>query len=215
LKKIVVRGNGITGLDAFNLYQSYGFPLELTTEELMRSHGLTVDEAQFRAEFQKHQALSRSGSEQKFAGGLADHSVETTKLHTATHLLHQALRIVLGDHVAQKGSNITAERLRFDFSHGEKMTPEQIAEVQRLVNEQILADLPVHCEMLTVAEAKARGAIGLFEDKYAQIGDTIKVYFMGEYSKEHTGELGGLTIVKEEAVSAGVRRIKAILGVNA
>lgn len=220
LKKIVERGNGVTGLDAFNLYQSYGFPLELTTEELTRSHGLSVDEAQFRGEFKKHQDLSRAGSEQKFAGGLADHSVETTKLHTATHLLHQALRTVLGDHVAQKGSNITAERLRFDFSHGEKMTPEQIQQVEDIVNEQITRDLPVHFEMLTVAEAKERGAIGLFEDKYAQIGDKIKVYFMGDYSKEicggphveRTGELGGIKIAKEEAVSAGVRRIKAVLG---
>ncbi|MEK9155036.1 MAG: alanine--tRNA ligase-related protein, partial [Patescibacteria group bacterium] len=223
LKKIVDRGNGVTGTDAFNLYQSYGFPLELTTEELSRTHGLAVDEAQFRKEFKKHQDLSRSGSEQKFAGGLADHSVETTRLHTATHLLHQALREVLGDHVAQKGSNITAERLRFDFSHGEKMTPEQIAKVEAIVNEQIVKDMPVSFALLTVEEAKARGAIGLFEDKYAMIGGKIKVYFMGNYSKEicggphvqHTGELGGITIAKEEAVSAGVRRIKAILGKRA
>lgn len=220
LKKIVDRGNGVTGTDAFNLYQSYGFPLELTTEELTRSHGLTVNEAQFREEFKKHQDVSRAGSEQKFAGGLADHSVETTRLHTATHLLHQALRMVLGDHVAQKGSNITAERLRFDFSHGEKMTAEQVAEVEKIVNEQIVKDLPVSFEMVTVEEAKARGAIGLFEDKYALVGDKIKVYSVGDFSKEicggphveRTGELGGITIAKEEAVSAGVRRIKAVLG---
>ena len=220
LKKIVDRGNGVTGTDAFNLYQSYGFPLELTTEELARTHGLSVDEALFREEFKKHQDLSRAGAEQKFAGGLADSSEETTKLHTATHLLHQALRTVLGDHVAQKGSNITAERLRFDFSHGDKMTPEQIKHVEDIVNEQIKLDLPVHFEMLTVDEAKARGAIGLFGDKYATLGDKIKVYFMGDYSKEicggphveHLGQLGGIKIAKEEAVSAGVRRIKAILG---
>lgn len=220
LKKIVERGNGVTGTDAFNLYQSYGFPLELTTEELSRTHGLAVDEVQFRDEFKKHQDLSRAGAEQKFAGGLADHSEETTKLHTATHLLHQALRTVLGDHVAQKGSNITAERLRFDFSHNDKMTPEQIQQVEDIVNEQIKRDLPVHFEMLTVDEAKARGAIGLFGDKYATLGDKIKVYFMGDYSKEicggphveHLGQLGGIKIAKEEAVSAGVRRIKAILG---
>lgn len=220
LKKIVERGNGVTGTDAFNLYQSYGFPLELTTEELIRSHGLTVDESQFREDFKKHQDLSRAGSEQKFAGGLADHSVETTKLHTATHLLHEALREVLGDHVAQKGSNITAERLRFDFSHGEKMTEEQIAKVQEIVNRVIAQDVPVSFEMLTVAEAKEKGAIGLFGDKYATVGDKIKVYSIGDFSKEicggphvaHTGELGGITIVKEEAVSAGVRRIKAVLG---
>ncbi len=220
LKKIVDRGNGVTGTDAFNLYQSFGFPLELTTEELQRSHNLKVDSDQFAVDFKKHQDLSRAGSEQKFAGGLADHSVETTKLHTATHLLHQALRTVLGDHVAQKGSNITAERLRFDFSHNEKMTPEQIVGVEKIVNEQIEKDLPVKFEMLTVDEARARGAIGLFGDKYATIGDKIKVYSIGDFSKEicggphveHTGELGGITIAKEEAVSAGVRRLKAILG---
>lgn len=219
LKKIVDTGKGVSGLDAFNLYQSYGFPLELTAEELMRSYNIAVDEVQFREEFKKHQDLSRAGSEQKFAGGLADHSLETTSLHTATHLLHKALRMVLGEHVAQKGSNITAERLRFDFSHGEKMSPEQIAEVERIVNEQIASDLPVHMEMVTVAEAKATGAIGLFEDKYATIGDKIKMYSVGEFSKEicgghhveHTKELGRFKIVKEEAVSAGVRRIKAIL----
>lgn len=220
LKKVVERGNGVTGTDAFNLYQSYGFPLELTTEELQRSHNLAVDVEQFAAEFKKHQDLSRAGSEQKFAGGLADHSVETTKLHTATHLLHEALREVLGDHVAQKGSNITAERLRFDFSHSEKMTDEQIAKVEEIVNRVIEQDAPVSFEMLTVAEAKEKGAIGLFGDKYATVGDKIKVYSIGDFSKEicggphvaHTGELGGITIAKEEAVSAGVRRIKAVLG---
>lgn len=227
--KIWNQKHTISGEDAFRLYQSYGFPKEVTIEMLkdlnrdvasMIDVTFVFDEKQFDDEFKKHQDLSRAGAEQKFAGGLADHSVETTKLHTATHLLHQALRDVLGPHVAQKGSNITAERLRFDFSHGEKMTPEQIAKVEAIVNEQIKKDIPVHFEMLTVDEAKARGAIGLFEDKYAAIGDKIKVYFMGDYSKEicggphvaHTGELGGLTIAKEEAVSAGVRRIKAILG---
>lgn len=220
LKKIIEKTQTFTAIDAFNLYQSSGFPLELTTEELARTYNMKVDEEQFRAEFKKHQDLSRAGSEQKFAGGLADHSVDTTKLHTATHLLHQALRMVLGDHVEQKGSNITAERLRFDFSHGAKMTPEQIKQVEDIVNEQIKRDLPVHAEQLTVEEAKARGAIGLFEDKYAQIGGKINVYFMGDFSKEicggphvqHTGELGGIKIQKEEASSAGVRRIKAILG---
>ncbi len=218
-EKLWQRNSSISGEDAFNLYQSFGFPLEVT-QELAAEQGQPVDRAIFESEFKKHQDLSRSGSEQKFAGGLADHSVETTRLHTATHLLHQALRTVLGDHVAQKGSNITAERLRFDFSHFEKMTAEQIIEVEKIVNKVITDDLIVHCEMLTVDEAKTKGAIGLFEDKYATIGDKIKVYFVGDYSKEicggphveHTGELGGFKIVKEEAVSAGVRRIKAILG---
>ncbi len=207
---------------AFDIYQSFGFPFEMIQEELARRN-LRLDDLKFKKEFddymRKHQDLSRAGAEQKFAGGLADHSEETTKLHTATHLLHQALRTVLGDHVAQKGSNITAERLRFDFSHTDKMTPEQIKHVEDIVNEQIKLDLPVHFEMLTVDEAKARGAIGLFGDKYATLGDKIKVYFMGDYSKEicggphveHLGQLGGIKIAKEEAVSAGVRRIKAVL----
>ncbi len=217
--KMWEKKGSISGEDAFMLYQSFGFPLEVT-QELAAEQGQAVNREVFAEEFAKHQELSRAGAEQKFSGGLADHSEATTKLHTATHLLHQALRTVLGPHVAQKGSNITAERLRFDFSHPEKVTPEQLAEVERIVNEQITRDLPVHCEMLSVAEAKERGAIGLFEDKYAQLGDKIKVYFMGDYSKEicggphvaHTGELGGITLVKEEAVSAGVRRIKAVLG---
>ncbi len=218
-EKLWNKNQSISGEDAFNLYQSYGFPLEVT-HELAHEQGLEVDRAAFEAEFKKHQDLSRQGAEKKFVGGLADHSVETTRLHTATHLLHQALRQVLGDHVEQKGSNITAERLRFDFSHGEKMTPEQIKQVEDIVNTQIKADLPVRAEQLTVEEAKAKGAIGLFEDKYAQIGGKINVYFMGDFSKEicggphvqHTGELGGIKIAKEEASSAGVRRIKAILG---
>ncbi len=217
--KLWDKNKSISGEDAFNLYQSYGFPLEVT-HELAQEQGLEVDRAAFETEFKKHQDLSRQGAEKKFAGGLADHSVETTKLHTATHLLHQALRQVLGDHVEQKGSNITAERLRFDFSHNEKMTPEQIKQVEEIVNTQIKADLPVRAEQLTVEEAKAKGAIGLFEDKYAQIGGKINVYFMGDFSKEicggphveHTGQLEGIKIQKEEASSAGVRRIKAILG---
>jgi alanyl-tRNA synthetase len=217
--KIWDKQTKISGEDAFNLYQSYGFPLEVT-QELAAEHGQLVDREVFAAEYKKHQDLSRAGSEKKFAGGLADHSAETTRLHTATHLLHQALRDVLGPHVEQKGSNITAERLRFDFSHGEKMTAEQIARVETIVNEQINKAMPVHFEMLSVAEAKARGAIGLFGDKYAAIGDKIKVYFIGDYSSEicggphvaNTSELGGFKIGKEEAVSAGVRRIKAILG---
>ncbi len=217
LKKVFEKTNTFTSTDAFNLYQSYGFPLELTTEELARSYNLKVDEDAYRAEFKKHQDLSRAGSEQKFAGGLADSSVETTRLHTATHLLHQALRKVLGSHVEQKGSNITPERLRFDFSHNEKMTPEQIQQVEDIVNEVIKRDLPVSFALMTVEEAKAAGAIGLFGDKYATLGDKIKVYVVGDYSKEicggphvtKTGELGSFKIQKEEASSAGIRRIKA------
>lgn len=223
-EKLFTQKGKISGEDAFVLYSTYGFPIELT-EEMAVERGQVVDRVVFQEEFKKHQDLSRAGAEQKFAGGLADHSDATIKLHTATHMLHQALRSVLGDHVEQKGSNITAERLRFDFSHPEKMTPEQIKSVEDLVNENITKDLPVHYEMLTLEEAKARGAIGLFEDKYATLGDKIKVYFIGdeptgEYvSKEvcggphveHTGLLGHFTISKEEAVAGGIRRIKSIL----
>lgn len=220
LEKMLAKGS-IGGEDAFLLFSSYGFPLELT-EEILKEKGMHVDRAVFEAEFKKHQELSRTASAGTFKGGLADHSVETTRLHTATHLLHQALRTVLGDHVEQKGSNITAERLRFDFSHPQKMTPEEIQKVEELVNDAVKRDLPVHCEQLPVDEAKKRGAIGLFGDKYAQMGDKINVYFVGDDEKgffskeicggphvEHTGELGSFKIQKEEAVSAGVRRIKA------
>ena len=155
-------------------------------------------------------------ADQKFKGGLADHSEQTARLHTATHLLHAALRKVLGDEVAQTGSNITAERLRFDFSFGRKMTPEEIAEVERLVNVAIDAKVPVVMEEMTVREAKDKGAIGLFESKY---GELVRTYKMGDYSfeicggphAENTGDLGSFKIQKEESSSAGVRRIKATI----
>ncbi len=205
----------ISGKNAFNLYETYGFPIELTVE-MAAEKGFTVDMEGYQKAFEKHQELSRQGAEQKFKGGLADHSDETARLHTATHMLHKALRIVLGDHVAQKGSNITAERLRFDFSHPDKMTPEQIAEVQKIVNEQIQRELPVICEEMTVDEAHAAGAIGLFGNKY---GERVKVYSIGDYSKEICGgphaqnskDLGEFIIQKEESSSRGVRRIKAII----
>lgn len=207
----------IDGETAFDLYATYGFPIEMT-EELAAEKGMTVDRKGFDAAFEKHQQLAREGSAEKFKGGLADHSEETTRLHTATHLLHQALRDVLGDHVAQKGSNITKERLRFDFSHGEKMTPEQIAQVEEIVNEQIKKDHEVSWSEMSVEDAKNAGAIGLFGHKY---GEQVKVYSIGDYSKEicggphveHTGEIGNFKIKKEESSSAGVRRIKAIIGV--
>ena len=210
----------INGEEAFILFTTYGFPLELT-EELVGERGGNLDVGAFKKEFEKHQELSRTSSAGIFQGGLADHSEETTRLHTATHLLHRALKNVLGEHVEQKGSNITAERLRFDFSHPNKMTAEEIKKVEDIVNDVIKQDLPVRFEEMTVDEAKKRGAIGLFEEKY---GDKIKVYFIGndttDFSKEicggphvtHTGELGSFKIQKEEAVSAGVRRIKATVG---
>lgn len=217
----MVKEGSVTGEQAFVLYTTYGFPLELT-EELVREHGQQVNRDAFAAEFTKHQDLSRAGSEKKFAGGLADHSEETVRLHTATHLLHRALKNVLGDHVEQKGSNITPERLRFDFTHPEKMTAEQLKEVEAQVNKAITDDLPMRWVEMTTEEAKASGAIGYFEDKYAQLGGKIKVYMAGDetkgyFSKEicggphvtHTGELGSFNILKEEAVSAGIRRIKA------
>ena len=205
----------ISGKNAFDLYETHGFPIELTVE-MAAEKGFTVDMEGYQKAFEKHQERSRQGAEQKFKGGLADHSDETARLHTATHMLHKALRIVLGDHVAQKGSNITAERLRFDFSHPDKMTPEQIAEVQKIVNEQIRRELPVICEEMTVDEARAAGAIGLFGDKY---GERVKVYSIGDYSKEICGgphaqnskDLGEFIIQKEESSSRGVRRIKAII----
>lgn len=211
-----LEGKEFSGEDAFTLYTTYGFPLELT-KELVAEKGVAVNEEKFREEFAKHQELSRAGSAQKFAGGLVDHSEEVVMLHTATHLLHKALKLVLGDHVWQKGSNITQERLRFDFSHGEKMTPEQIQKVEDIVNEQIKRDLPVHFEMMTPEAARASGAIGLFDEKY---GEQVKVYTVGDFSKEmcggphveHTGTLQSFKILKEEASSAGVRRIKATVG---
>jgi alanyl-tRNA synthetase len=205
----------MSGRLAFRLYDTYGFPIELT-EELAAEQGLVVDRAGFDEAFKKHQELSRAGSEQVFKGGLADHSEIATRYHSATHLLHKALRIVLGDHVAQKGSNITAERMRFDFSHPAPMTREQIAEVERIVNEQIARDLPVTMEMMPLEDAKASGAIALFGEKYEPI---VKVYTKGDFSKEvcggphvaRTGELGKFKIIKEQSSSAGVRRIYAVL----
>ena len=208
--------NVIDGRSAFKLYDTYGFPIEIT-KELAPENGLTVDEADFAKRFEQHQATSRSGAEQIFKGGLADHSEQTTCLHTATHLLQAALRKVLGDEVHQKGSNITAERLRFDFTFGRKVTPEELAQVEALVNEAIAAKVPITMEEMTVSEAKAQGAMGLFESKY---GEVVRVYTMGPYSKEicggphanNTGDLVSFKIIKEEASSAGVRRIKATIG---
>ena len=205
----------ISGKNAFNLYETYGFPIELTVE-MAREQGFEVDLPGYREAYRRHQELSRAGAEQKFKGGLADHSVATARLHTATHLLQAALRRVLGDHVEQRGSNITAERLRFDFSHPDKVTPEQLAEVEKLVNAAIAGNLPVECREMSVEEARKTGAMGLFGNKY---GEVVKVYRMGDVSCEicggphaaNTGELGGFKILKEESSSRGVRRIKAVI----
>ncbi len=213
----LLKGNSrvLSGRLAFKLYDTYGFPIELT-EELARENGFTVDIEGFNAAFEKHQELSRSGAEQQFKGGLADHKEQTTALHSATHLLHAALRKVLGTHVGQKGSNITAERLRFDFTHPEPMTKEEIKKVEDLVNEQIRRDLDVTVETMTLEEARAAGAIAFFDSKY---GEKVRVYTIGDFSKEvcggphvtHTGDMGHFRILKEQSSSAGVRRIKAVL----
>ena len=207
--------NVIDGQTIFKLYETYGFPPEITAD-LAREQGFEIDNSEFEKLFKEHQEKSRMGSEQKFKGGLAEQNEKTIAYHTATHLLHKALQIVLGEHATQKGSNITTERLRFDFSHPEKMTKEQLQQVEDIVNEQIKRDLPVTCEEMTLEEAKGSGAMGLFENKY---GDKVKVYTIGDFSKEicggphvsHTGELGHFKIKKEESSSAGVRRIKAVL----
>lgn len=207
--------NMIDGQTMFKLYETYGFPPEITID-LAKEQGFLVDVSAFDTLFKEHQEKSRLGSEQKFKGGLAEQNEKTIAYHTATHLLHKALQIVLGEHAKQKGSNITIERLRFDFSHPEKMTPEQLKQVEDIVNEQISKDLPVTCEEMTLEEARESGATGLFESKY---GEKVKVYTIGDFSKEicggphvaHTGELGHFKIKKEESSSSGVRRIKAIL----
>lgn len=221
LEKILEKGE-MSGEQAFTLYSTYGFPLELT-EEIVKERGGAVNHEAFKAEFEKHQELSRTAGAGMFKGGLQDSSEESARLHTATHLLHAALRKVLGSHVQQKGSNITPERLRFDFSHPDKMTPEQIKEVEDLVNDAIKQDLPIVCRHMGVDEAEQSGALGFFKEKYANL-PSLSVYQMGDdeawFSKEicggphanRTGELGSFKIVKEEASSAGIRRIKAVLG---
>ena len=213
----LMKGNSrvISGRLAFKLYDTYGFPIELT-KELAAEHEFTVDEKGFEEAFEKHQALSRAGAEKEFKGGLADHSEQTTALHTATHLLHAALRRVLGTHVGQKGSNITAERLRFDFTHPAPMTKEELKEVEDLVNDAIKRDLPVTVETMTLEEARNAGAIAFFDSKY---GEKVTVYTIGDFSKEvcggphvtHTGDMGHFRILKEQSSSAGIRRIKAVL----
>ena len=209
------------GADPFVLFTSYGFPIELTAE-LAKEKGANIDIEKFKMEMKKHQELSRVGAEQKFKGGLADESEQVIKYHTATHLLHQALHQVLGDQVSQKGSNITAERLRFDFVHPTKMTNEEKKKVEEIVNQKIAEDLPVNKIILPKEEALKTGAYHSFNEKY---GDEISIYFIGEnladaFSKEfcggphiaRTGALGKFKIIKEEAVASGVRRIKAVLG---
>ncbi|MFO8065043.1 MAG: alanine--tRNA ligase [Spirochaetota bacterium] len=216
LPKLLEEPSGvIPGHVAFRLYDTFGFPIEIT-QELASEHNLTVDREGFDKAFREHQERSKMDTKQSFKGGLADDSRRTTRLHTATHLLHKALRQVLGDHIAQKGSNITPERLRFDFSHPDKLTPEQLREVERIVNEKIQEDLPVSYQTMSLEKAREDGAVALFNEKY---DDVVKVYSVGTFSKEvcggphveHTGEIGSFRIVKEQSSSQGVRRIRAVV----
>lgn len=231
--KEVEKIENIDGKIAFDLYQSFGFPLEIT-EELFKQKGQQLDHGQFETEFRKHQEASRSASAAKFAGGLAGHSETEIKYHTATHLLHQALRDVLGPTVFQKGSNITPERLRFDFSFDRKLTEEEVKQVEDIINAKIREDLKVDQKTMTYDEAKAINAIGLFDEKYDK--SNVKIYaigpaysydansrdqraragyysleFCGGPHVEHTGVIGGIKITKEESISAGMRRIRAEL----
>lgn len=220
-KLIQVEGSIISGTDAFNLYQTFGFPWELS-KELAESAGQHINQSEFEADFKKHQDLSRTASAGQFKGGLASHSDKIVRLHTATHLMNAALRQVLGETVWQKGSNITEERTRFDFTHDKKMTPEEIAAVEALVNDWIARDLTMKKEIMSQDKARELGAVGVFGEKYA---DEVSIYtvfdpktqevvsreFCGGPHVEHTGVIGSFKIQKEEASSAGVRRIKAVI----
>ena len=213
--KSMTTGDTLDGVTAFHLYDTFGFPVEMTVE-LAAERGLTVDMPGYETAFKAHQALSQAGAEQRFKGGLADDTAATARLHTATHLMLAALRLQHGPEVFQRGSNITAERLRFDFSFPRKLMPEEVAAVQAQVREWIAADLPITCTEMSLDDARNAGAMGIFDDRYEQ---SVKVYAIGDVSKEicggphaeRTGELGTFTIQKEESSSSGVRRLKAIL----
>ena len=211
----VPAGKRLSGELAFKLFDTFGFPIEFT-EELAKERGIIVDISGFNTKYHEHQEESRGSADGKFKGGLADHSEQTTRLHTATHLLNAALRKVLGNEVYQRGSNITSERLCFDFSYDRKLTDEELCNVSQMVNEAIIKGIPVQCQEMTIDEAKQSGVIGIFNQKY---GEIVKVYFIDGYSKEicggphalNTRELSSFKILKEESSSAGVRRIKAVI----
>ncbi len=208
-------GSTMDGKTAFRLYDTFGFPIEITVE-MAQEKGLKVDVEGFESAFKEHQAKSSAGADQKFKGGLADSTEATSHLHTATHLLHAALRKMFGETVEQRGSNITPERLRFDFSFPRKVEKEELDKIEKWVNSAIDAKIPVKMEEMTVDEAKDQGAIGLFSSKY---GNTVKVYSIEGFSKEicggphaeNTGDLGKFEIQKEQSSSSGIRRIKAVL----
>jgi len=210
-----VQGDTLNGKTAFRLYDTFGFPIEMT-QEICKEKGFKVDMQGYKEAEEKHQKLSQQGSEQKFKGGLADSSEQTTFLHTATHLLLGSLQKLLSKDIHQKGSNITAERLRFDFNFDRPLTEEEKKMIEDNVNKAIQEDVPVVCEEMTVDQARAAGAEGVFGSKY---GDIVKVYTIGSYDKEicggphatHTGQLGEFKIIKEQSSSAGIRRIKAVI----
>ena len=210
-----LKENVIPGKSAFRLYDTFGFPVEFTVE-LARERGFSVDMEGYEAAFKKHQEKSHAGAEQRFKGGLADTGEQTAKLHTATHLLLACLKKVLDPNIIQKGSNITAERLRFDFNFPRPVTKEELAEIEKLVNQAIAEKIPVVCEEMPIEEARKAGATGIFDSKY---GDVVKVYTIEGWSKEicggphaaNTGDLGSFKIKKEQSSSAGVRRIKAVI----
>ncbi len=214
--KITKNKKTISGKDAFMLYQSYGFPIELT-EEIAREKGIKINKVGFGQELKKHQKLSQTASAGTFKSGLADHSEKTIRLHTATHLLNQALRAFLGPEVKQRGSNITPERLRFDFSFPRKLTENEIKDAEDMVNKKIKEGLKVTREEMPLKEALSMGAEAEFGSKYPEI---VSVYFIGDFSKEictgphvkNTKEIGKFKIIKEEAIAAGIRRIKAVVG---
>ena len=224
LTKAVSEGKMINGEFAFDIYQTEGFPLELTME-ILKQNGIvfsTEEKNAFESEFEKHKESSRSASAGMFKGGLAEASIVTTKLHTATHLLHAALRQVLGEHVGQKGSHITSERLRFDFSHAQKLTDEEIDKIEGLINLKIKEDLQVTLKVMSLDQAIEEGAMHFFAEKY---GNEVKVYTIGDpngiwFSKEvcggphvdHTGKIGGVKITKQEKIGSGIIRIYATLG---
>ncbi len=215
--KLVAKMNSsvIQGKDAFRLYDTFGFPIELTVE-MASEHNLTVDMDGFNQSFEKHKEVSSQGAAGRFKGGLADASEETTKLHTATHLLLAALRQKFGEDVYQKGSNITAERLRFDFSFDRKVTRDELNEIEAVINDVIAQDIPIVCNEMPIDQARDKGAMGVFDSRYDNV---VKVYQIGDFSMEicggphvsSTSELGTFKIKKEESSSAGVRRIKAVL----
>jgi len=215
INKLIERNKSVSGKEAFTLYESFGFPIEMIEEELQKNN-LTLNKEEFEEAKLAHQKQSQTLSAGKFKSGLADNSEIITKYHTATHLLHSALRKILGDHVQQSGSNITSERLRFDFSHFEKLTDDQLKKVQDLINQQIKLDLPVTVETIPFVDAQKQGALAFFGNKYPEI---VTVYTIGDFSKEvctgphvsHLSELGNFEIFKEESAGSGKRRIYAIL----